>query len=274
MVYVGFVRRTKLIEARKAAGKNQEDVAEDLDVHRTQVSQWETGEATPHPDKRGAYADSIGISLSELHSYLSSLPATENETPIALKIALAVEQAATEARSHVLNVVNGLLQTPDYAGAIARAVGTTSTSEEYVQQNIDQRAQRQQRVYNGDVQLYVVQPEGSLRSRLGENKIMAAQMWHLAEMATRPNVTIQVVPFDVGQYEAQRIGTFTLNVLPFGSGAPTVDLHAYGGTQLIDDTDEAAYFQDAFDHACRVALSPKASVQFIEELAREWETKT
>jgi transcriptional regulator with XRE-family HTH domain len=274
MVYVGFVRRTKLIQARKAAGKSQEQVAKDLEVHRTQVSQWESGTATPHPRQRGAYAEAISLSLSELHSYLSSLPAAENETPIALKIALAVEQAATEARSHVLNVVNGLLQTPDYAGAIARAVGTNTTSEEYVQQNIDQRAQRQQRVHNGDVRLYVVQPEASLRSRLGNNQIMATQMRHLAEMATRPNVTIQVVPFDIGQYEAQRIGTFTLNVLPFGSGAPTVDLHAYGGTQLIDDTDEATYFQDAFDHACRLALSPTASIEFIEELSKEWETRT
>jgi len=273
MVYVGLVRRAKLAEVRKAAGKSQEDVAETLQVHRTQVSQWERGEATPHPKIRAAYADAIGVSLSELHAMLSSLPADDNDMPMPLKITLAVEQSATEIRSHVLSVVHGLLQTPDYAAAIARAVGTTPTPDDYVQRNISQRAHRQQRVLNGDVDLYVLQPEAALRSRLGDNETMAAQMRHVAEMAQRPNVTVQVVPFSVGQYEAQRIGTFSLNVLPWSAG-PTVELHAYGGVRLIDDPDEVAYFQDAFDHASRQAWSPKASLRFIEQLSEEWENRT
>jgi transcriptional regulator with XRE-family HTH domain len=267
------VRRAKLAEARKAQGKSQEDIAEALEVHRTQVSQWERGEATPHPKIRATYAAAIGVSLSELHAMLSSLPADENDMPMPLKITLAVEQAATEIRSHVLNVVHGLLQTPDYAAAIARAVGTTPTPEDYVQRNIGQRAHRQQRVLNGDVELSIVQPETALRSRLGDNATMAAQLRHMAEMARKPNITVQIVPFDVGQYEAQRIGTFSLNVLRW-SATPTVELHTYGGVRLIDDVDEVTYFQDAFDHACRQALSPKSSLQFIEDISEEWERRT
>jgi transcriptional regulator with XRE-family HTH domain len=160
------MRRAKLAEARKGLGKSQEDVAEELEVHRTQVSQWERGEATPHPKLRAAYADSLGVTLSELHAMLSRLPADETDMPMPLKITLAVEQAATEIYSHIANVVHGLLQTPAYAAAIARAVGTTPTSEDYVQRNIEQRAHRQQRVLNGDVSLHVLQPEAALRWRL------------------------------------------------------------------------------------------------------------
>lgn len=268
------MRRAKLAEARKAAGLSQEDVAEALQVHRTQVSQWERGEATPHPKVRADYADTVGVTLSELHAMLSSLPADdESNVPTPVKIALAVEQAATEIRSHILYVVHGLLQTPAYAAGIARAVGTTPASEDYVQRNINQRAHRQQRVLNGDVELYVLQPEAALRSRIGDAETMAAQMRHLAQMARKPNIAIQVIPLDVGQYEAQRIGTFSLNVLPWAA-TPTVDLNAYGGVRLIDDVDEVAYFQDAIDHAGRVALSPKASIEFIEQLSKEWESRT
>lgn len=267
------MRRQQLIEARKSLGKKQEEVAEDVGVDRTTVSSWERGNSTPYPQQRVAYAESIGVTMTELAAMLTSLPDNDSDTPTPLKIALAIEQSATEIRKHVLSVVNGLLQTPDYAAAIARAVGTTPTSDEYVTRNIEQRAYRQQRVLNGQVELTALQPEGTLRSRLGDARTMAAQCRHLAEMAALPNVTIQVIPFDVGQYEAERIGTFGLQLLPFAT-SPIVDLHLYGGVRLIDDSDEVAYFQDAFDHASRVALSPNASVKFIEKLANEWEQTT
>lgn len=71
------MRRAKLVEARKAAGKTQEQVAEHVDVDRTTVGNWERGLATPQPHQRPAYAEAIGISLSELHAILSSLPLTD-----------------------------------------------------------------------------------------------------------------------------------------------------------------------------------------------------
>lgn len=266
------MRRQRLVEARKAQGKNQEQVAHDIGVDRTTLSKWERGESTPYPQQRPAYAEALGVTLTELAAMLSSLPDGDDDPPTPLKIALAIEQAATEVRSHVLSVVNGLLQTPDYAAAIAQAVGTTPTPENYVKRNITQRAYRQRRVLDGHVDVAVVQPEAALRSRMGDAEIMAAQCRHLVELAALPTVTIQVVPFDVGQYEAQRIGTFGLNLLPFAM-SPIVDLHGYGGVRLIDDPDEVAYFQDAFEHASRVALTPKASVRFLEQITREWETK-
>lgn len=266
------MRRQRIIEARKAAGKTQEQVAQEVGVDRTTIGSWERGETTPHPQQRSSFAESLGVTLTELAAMLSTLPDGENDAPTPLKIALAVEQAATEIRSHVLSVVNGLLQTPEYAAAIARAVGTTPTPEEYIARNIAQRAYRQQRVLDGNVQLTVLQPEAALRSRMGDVTTMAGQCRRLVQLASLPNVTIQVLPFDVGQYEAQRIGTFGLNVLPFAS-SPIVDLHLYGGVRLIDDPDEVAYFLDAFEHASRMALTPKASTHFIEKVTTEWENE-
>lgn len=264
------MRRDRLVTARQAIGKTQEQVAEAVGVDRTTIGAWERGESTPRPNQRPAYAEALGVTLTEIAAMLSSLPAGDDDPPTPLKIALAVEQAATEIRSHVLSVVNGLLQTPGYAAAIARAVGTTATPDDYVKRNIDQRAYRQRRLLDGHVDVTVVQPEAALRSRMGGAETMAGQCRHLVELAALPTVTIQVVPFDVGQYEAQRIGTFGLNLLPFAT-SPIVDLHGYGGVRLIDDPDEVAYFHDAFEHASRVAMTPKASTRFLEQITREWE---
>lgn len=264
------MRRDRLVSARQALGKTQEQIAHEMEVDRTTIGAWERGESTPRPNQRPAYAAALGVTLTEIAAMLSSMPVSDNEPPTPLKIALAVEQAASEIRSHVLSVVNGLLQTPGYAAAIARAVGTSGTTDDYVERNIAQRAYRQRRLLDGHVEVTVVQPEAALRSRLGDAETMAGQCRHLVELSAMRTVTIQVVPFDVGQYEAQRIGTFGLNLLPF-STSPIVDLHGYGGVRLIDDPDEVAYFQDAFEHATRVALTPKASTRFLEHMTREWE---
>lgn len=267
-------RKTPLQEARDAVNKKQEQVAEEVGVDRTTIGRWERGESYPEiGDEREKYARAIGLTISELQALLSNMPRNGDESPTALKVALAIEQAATEIRAHELCVVYGLLQTPDYAGAIARSVGTAPTSDEYVERNIDQRRHRQKRVLEGHVELTVMQPEAALRSRLGDGQVMAEQLRHLVEMAQRPNITIQVVPFSAGQYEAQRIGIFSLNTLPWAA-VPTVDLDAYGGIRLIDNAEEVRYFQAAFDQARRVALAPKTSIEFMEQLAEEWEQKT
>lgn len=266
------MRRHRLREVRQAAGKNQTEVAAAVGVDRTTLGKWERGESTPAPRQRQALALALGITLSELHAMLSSLPVEDDQAPMSLKLALAVEQAATHIRSHVLSVVNGLLQTPDYAAEIARSVGTSETGEDYVQRNVDQRRHRQRRVHDGHVELHVIQPEGSLRSQLGAPAVMVEQMRHLLEVAELGTVTIQVMPFSCGQYEAQRVGTFALHTLPIGG--TMVDLSGYEGIQMIDDADEVAYFLDAFEHAGRLALSPSASVEFIHTLKTDWESQT
>jgi transcriptional regulator with XRE-family HTH domain len=264
--------RQKLIDARKSAGLTQEQVAQECDVERATYGTWERGERSPQPQQREKLALALGVTLSEVHSMLSNFAQEDGKAPLELKLALAIEQAATKIRAHELSVVYGLLQTPAYAAAIARAVGTGTTADEYVERNIEQRRHRQQRVLRGDVQLHILQPEAALRSRLGGETVMVEQMHRIGELAALDNVTVQILPFDVGQYEAQRVGIFSISTLPWAT-TPTVDLDVYGGLRLIDDPEEVAYFQDAFDHAARLALSPKASVRFIENLADEWENR-
>src|SRR6185312_495249 len=128
-----FVRRQKLIEARKRAGKNQEDIASVLGVDRTTIGKWERDESTPHPNQRPGYAEALGISLGELAAMLSSLPVPDGiDTPEWLSTYLGMEQSATGIRVHEPEVVFGLLQTPRYTEEVVRTVGLSAVSEDYV----------------------------------------------------------------------------------------------------------------------------------------------
>lgn len=265
------MRRQKLVEARKAAGKTQEQVAHDVGVDRTTLSKWERGESTPYPQQRASYAEALGVTLSELAAMLSSLPADTDEMPSWLTTYLGMEQSATELRAHEPEVVHGLLQSPDYAAEIARGVGVAETPESYVRKNVEQRLYRQRRVRDGDLRLDVVQTEQVLYFRFGAPEVMAGQMAHLVELAELPNVTVRITTFDAGQYEAHRLDTFTILTHPWGN--PSVYLEGYGGGRFITEADEVAYFSSAFDQACKVALSPLDSVAFIRDVQQKWEAR-
>lgn len=265
------MRRHLLAEARKAAGKSQEKVAEEVGVDRTSVSNWERGESTPYPDQRAAYAEALGVTLSELAAMLSSMPTLNDEMPAWLADYLTKEQSAQQLRAHEPEVVFGLLQSPDYAAEIARGVGVDETPETYVERNVEQRKHRQRRVLDGSLTLDVIQTEQVLYFRFGDAKVMADQLRFMADLAERPNVTVRITTFDAGQYEAHRLDTFTIMTHQWGN--PTVYLSGYGGGRFIYDRDEVAYFTAAFDQATKVALPPSESVAFIREVAAKWEAR-
>lgn len=264
------MRRERLISARKAVGKSQEQVGQEVGVDRTTIGTWERGEYTPFPQQRPAYADALGMALEELDRLLSGLPTPVGSTPVRLAQYLGSEQSATEVQSHEPHAWHGLLQTPGYAAAIARSVGVVETPESYTQRNVEQRAHRQVRIINGSLQLHVVQSEIPLRLRMGDDATMAEQLAHVAKVGEQPNITVQIVPFTVGQYEALRVGAISVMTHPWTQG-PSVYLRRYGtGSEAVEDPDEAANFVAILEHAMAVALSPEDSLAFIAEVAEQW----
>lgn len=51
---------------REAAGMNQKDLADKLNVNQTAVSMWETGKVTPRYDKLVKMAQMFGCSIEDL----------------------------------------------------------------------------------------------------------------------------------------------------------------------------------------------------------------
>lgn len=60
------VKRRSFAQARKVAGYTQESLAERLEVDRTTVARWESGEYSPQPWLRPRIAEALGVSLCAL----------------------------------------------------------------------------------------------------------------------------------------------------------------------------------------------------------------
>jgi transcriptional regulator with XRE-family HTH domain len=265
------MRRERLIDARKAAGLNQEQIAEAIGVDRTTLGKWERGESTPQPNQRLAYAEALGVTMDELSAMLSSIPQDAGEMPEWLSTYLAMEQSAIEIRAHEPRVVHGLFQDPSYVEAVVGRVGITGVSDTYLQQMVEQRLHRQKRIRSGDLVVDVIQPEPALRLRVGSPSVMAGQLNTMVELAELPNVTIRVTTFEAGQYEARRLGIFS--IMSHAWGRPRVHIEGYGGGRFISDAEEVAYFAAAFEQAQGMALSPSESRKFIQKQAKEWSAR-
>ncbi|MBF6195001.1 helix-turn-helix transcriptional regulator [Nocardia sp. CDC186] len=262
------MRRKRLIDARKASGKTQEQIAEFVGVDRTTLGKWERGESTPQPTQRERYAEAVGVSMRELDAMISGVDPGAQKMPEWLTTYLGMEQSAETLRAHEPRAIYGLVQTVGYLENLVSTVGISGVSGTYLQRTIDQRLYRQKRVRNGDMTLDLIQTESTLHLRIGNSSVMEEQLRVMAELAELPNVTIRITRFDAGQYEALRLGDFAIMTHPWGS--QRVHLEGYGGGQSITDPEEVAYFSAAYEHACRVALSPSESLEFILERADRW----
>lgn len=56
----------KLKEFRESKKLTQSDIAEKLDISRTSISMWETGESLPRADKLLQLAEILGCTVDEL----------------------------------------------------------------------------------------------------------------------------------------------------------------------------------------------------------------
>ena len=67
-------RRLRLVQARRAAGLTQEDLAHRLGVDRTTVGRWEAGETVPQPWVRRKLAALLGTTQARLETLIDGEP--------------------------------------------------------------------------------------------------------------------------------------------------------------------------------------------------------
>jgi transcriptional regulator with XRE-family HTH domain len=111
---------------------------------------------------------------------------------------IGFEHEASSINIWHVEVIPGLLQTPAYARHIIANYGLIEPiAPGMIERLVRIRRQRQQ-VLTRDpaVRLSVVLDESCLRRRIGAEQVMYDQLSHLAELASRPNVTIRVLPLD------------------------------------------------------------------------------
>jgi hypothetical protein len=160
------------------------------------------------------------------------------------ELAHYIEQEGAASAIHIYEqeYVNGLFQIAEYLdGLKANRPGTKGGPDNGL------RLQRQEAVLNSPnpPQIVYLASEASLRLKVGSSEAMRSQIRHLVDMDARENISISVVPFDVGAHPSMagpyRIMYFTEGVFP-----TTVYLESLHGSHYEDADKIVRHYEAAF----------------------------
>jgi hypothetical protein len=166
------------------------------------------------------------------------------------------------------SVVHGLLQTADYARA-GHEGAMPRLSPEQIEMQIEAKLTRQ-RILTQDnpPQFTAVLDEAALHRVVGGRVVMVAQLAKILEISVLPNITVQVLSYEVGAHPAVE-SNFTL--LELSSSTPdVVFVEGLIGSTYLERADDLERYRGIFDQLRNIALDPKDSSNFIAELLRSY----
>jgi hypothetical protein len=184
--------------------------------------------------------------------------------PAAFREFAAYEAEAVTIWTFQHSLVPGLLQTEGYARAVLERHPNVTT--EQVAERLAARLARQSVLERTDPPLlWVLLDENVLHRHVGGATIMQDQMTHLAAMARRPNISVQLIPRE--EAHVGLTGSFDM--------AETADAFVAHLEHIADGlmTDSPAIVAQAstrFDALKADAYRRSESLTLIEEMAEKW----
>jgi transcriptional regulator with XRE-family HTH domain len=265
----------ELRRLRLAADRTILEVAERLECSPGKISRIETGVVGAGIQDVKAMLDLYEVDGGRRERLLELVrqsrkrawwQAYADVVPPQSSIFYGLEDGATTIGQHTVALVPGLLQTEDYARALIGSPADVTPEE--AERRLSLRMRRQRLLDREEPpRIRVVLDEAVLLRLVGGSAVLATQLRRLAELAERPNITIQVLPFDAGAHTAQ--GTA---FVVFGFADPAdpkvVYLEQLTRNIHIEDAAEVARYTSALDEASALAQTPEESVETIARRAR------
>ncbi|MFH8446673.1 helix-turn-helix domain-containing protein [Streptomyces sp. NPDC018026] len=171
---------------------------------------------------------------------------------------MILEAEAISLWHYAVSAPPGLLQTAGYARE-ALAVGWLKGPE--LEQQVEARLGRRQ-LLDGEAPppFRVILSEAVLRTSLRDVEAWREQLAHLAEMAERPSITLQVLPFRAGPHGLMNTSLMFLR-LPNGRVVAYTENDLRG--ELVEENASVELLQRRYDAMRDLALSPAESRDFI-----------
>ncbi|MEV0048073.1 helix-turn-helix transcriptional regulator [Nocardia rhamnosiphila] len=186
-----------------------------------------------------------------------------------------LESSAQSLTWYEPELVPGIAQTPAYALALIRDGYPDEPAGEH-ERRVKLRMRRQTlitRTYM-PVQIDITLRESVLHGVVGGARVMAGQLRHLADLSTRPNVTVRVLPFSAGCPLGVAIGPFVIleprHVTRRQPPDPTVVyVESYTGDLYLEKPAVVARYARAHQGMRRVALDDEQSRALLRRVAKE-----
>ncbi|MBT2896886.1 MULTISPECIES: helix-turn-helix transcriptional regulator [unclassified Streptomyces] len=257
----------RLRRMREERGWIQDQVAELLGCSGRHISAIETGRkpaTLPFARKADRLFDLIGSSEAFERQWQEMKHGNLLE---GFPEYVGYEGRAVEIRLFEVGLIPGLLQTPEYARAVA--LGDVERGAITVEQANDRVSVLEQRqaalVRSRPPMVFAIMDESCLYQAVGGPNVMAAQLQQLEEMAALPNWIIQVAPFSLGARRAFNLPVYLLT-LADRSIVAYAESQAQGHVER--ETSFVVPMLTAYHQFQSEALSKAASVAKISQLRK------
>lgn len=269
-----------LRDARHAQGLTLESVGKDTEFSRSMLSRIELGQYEKLKVREIEYLCRYYSLPKQRTKYLMAL-ASQASTTVwwqddrhlldpDFNTYLELESFATEFRFFQPLVIPGLLQTADYAKTLHRLVNPNDPPEE-IDRRVEVRMQRHTRLMRQPwkVQAEFLLHESVLHTVVESNRVMAAQCRHIADVSTRENIAVRVIPFTAGFPTGSVTPPFV--VLEFPDNEPSVVYtEAAIGSMTFEDTEDVERFHSLYETLRNAALEEQPSRDRIRKIARRY----
>jgi transcriptional regulator with XRE-family HTH domain len=258
---------------RENVGYSLEDAARILECDRSKISRIETGQRGIRPKELRELMAEYGVPASEQLALLAIAsrggqhswwhPYADVWSDAYLDYVI-MESAASEIMAYEAQLIPDLLQTDDYARAIAAA--EPGFLADQLEDAVAAKAVRRQAVLGGSspARLGVILGEGALHQAVGGPDVLAGQITHLVKLAADyPAVTIQVLPFSAGAHAAAGSGSLAILRFPDAPSLGVVYLEALSGGVYLESQEDVARYIRAFALLRSAALSAADSMRLL-----------
>jgi transcriptional regulator with XRE-family HTH domain len=262
---------------RERAGLTGEEVGNALERSGSWVSRVETGRV----GLRGRdLTDLLGLYHVDDPEAADQLTALAREgkqrgwwsryadiVPAAYATYIGFESEATELLSYEALCVPGLLQTEGYARAVFCG-GLPVPTADAVERKVEVRMARQIVLTKPKpLRLWAIIDESVLHRAIGGTAVMRAQLAHLRDASLRPNIRLQIVPFEAGHHPGM-VCTFAVVRFALPDDPDIVYIEGMSRDVFLESEDAREY-RAIFEHGIAGALSAQESRERIAEILDE-----
>jgi len=263
----------ELARQRTLAGVTQIDAAAVLRCTQQKIAHIEAGSGI-RAIELDALLDRYGTEADD-RRYAQDLQAESNRRtkrgafstrfPQYLRLLVDMEPSCQRLFAYQTMVVPGLLQTEEYMRALFRS-WRASPLVEQIEESVANRLLRQRVLDDTEQSFRFVIDEAALRRTPGGSPIMRNQIDRLIEITARPNVEIQIVPFDTGYYSGQGCD---YTIFGFDTRPPVdvVYLEQHDGGQYLDNNARTATYLRLFEQVRAVAVGPEQTPAALLDIA-------
>ena len=257
----------ELARARLAAGfSSQQALADHLGFDRSVIGKAETGDRPPTPDVLRPWAKACN--LEEEHYARLAVLARRADGPVPrwFETWLAAEAQATMLKYWSPIIMPALFHTAGYARALLLAA-QTDTSDETIEALVTAKLERATILDRADPPEVVAVIDELVLSRLiGSPEIMHEQLIHVAKLAERPYVCVQVVPTVVGATAGL---SGAVNLASVDGTADVLHTDAVPEGHTTESRSQVRAAAVAFERTRQHALPHAQSLELVLKVANE-----